>query len=72
MSKRKQFGVSIHKDGELSEKSGYVEYKMSNLMARSIIKNHKGPRKRPQEILCDYVNKELGLKGFCTKVLIEL
>lgn len=72
MGKKKQFGVSIHKDGSLSEKSGYVEYKMSNLMARNIIKNHKGPKKRPQEILCEYVNRECGLKGQCTKVLIEL
>jgi hypothetical protein len=72
MSKKKVFGVRIHKDGELSEKGGFVEYKMSNLMAKQIVKAHKGAKKRPQEILCDYVNKELGLKGHCVKVLIEL
>ena len=69
---RKQFGVVINKQGELSEKCGTIEYKMSNQMARSIIKAHKGPKKRPQEILCDYVNQECGLKGHCVKVLIEL
>lgn len=68
----KKFGVVIHKDGSLSEKGGSIEYKMSNEMARNIIKNHKGPKKRPQEILCDYVNNQMGLKGNCVKVLIEL
>lgn len=62
----------VIKQGELSEKCGSIEYKMSNAMARAIIKNHKGPKKRPQEILCAYVNEQMGLKGNCVKVLIEL
>ena len=69
---RKQFGVVIHKEGSLSEKAGNIEYKMSNLMARNIVKSYKGSKKRPQEILCDYVNTQCNLKGHCTKVLIEL
>lgn len=68
----KKFGLIVKKDGSLSEKAGSIEYKMSNAMAKSIIKNHKGPKKRPQEILCSYVNEQMGLKGHCVKVLIEL
>lgn len=68
----KKFGLIVKKDGELSEKCGSIEYKMSNAMAKSIIKNHRGPKKRHQEILCDYVNTQMGLKCNCTKVLIEL
>ena len=69
---RKQFGISIKKDGELSEKAGGIEYKMSAAMAQNIIKNHKGPKKNKQEMLCSYVNSEFGLKGRCVKVLVDL
>ena len=68
----KKFGVVIHKDGELSEKAGSVEYTMSNLMAQNIIKSHKGPKTNKQQMLVDYVNSQLGLKYHCTKVLIDL
>lgn len=51
--------------------AGTVEYKMSKLMADEIIKASKSKR-RPQEILCDYVNTQCGLKGYCVKVLVEL
>lgn len=72
LRKTEKFTISSINQGSLSEKCGTIEYKMSNQMARSIIKSHKGPKKRPQEILCDYVNQECGLKGHCVKVLIEL
>ena len=51
--------------------AGTVEYKMSKLMADEIIKASKSKRS-PQEILCDYVNTQCGLKGYCVKVLVEL
>jgi hypothetical protein len=69
---RKQFGVVINKQGGLSEKGGSIEYKMSNAMAQAILKSQKGPKKRPQEVLCNYVNSQMGLKGHCVKVLVEL
>ena len=69
---RKQFGVSIIKEGNLSEKCGGVEYTMSNALAQHIMKTHKGPRKNKQDILCSYVNEQFGLKGKCVKVLVEL
>ena len=51
--------------------AGTIEYKMSKVMADEIIKASKN-KKTPQEILCNYVNSELGLKGFCVKVLVDL
>jgi hypothetical protein len=68
----KQFGVVIHKGGSLSEKCGSVEYTMSATMAQHILKTHKGPKKNKQDILCNYVNTQLGLKGNCVKVLVDL
>jgi hypothetical protein len=51
--------------------AGTIEYKMSKSMADEIIKAAKS-KKTPQEILCDYVNTQCGLKGFCVKVLVDL
>ena len=68
----KQFGVVIHKDGSLSQKCGGVEYQMSNALAEHIMKIHKGPKKNKQDILCNYVNSEMGLKGHCVRVLVDL
>lgn len=72
MSKRKQFGLKITKEGSLSERGGSVEYTMSAAMADHIMKTHKGPRKNKQDILCGYVNSQYSLKGQCVRVLIDL
>lgn len=46
-----------------------IEYKMSKEMAEDIIREDK--TKRPnQEILCEHVNSEFGLKGYCVNVHI--
>ena len=50
--------------------NGYIEYKMSKTMAENIIKDTKG-KKNPQEVLCDYVNTQLGIKGYCVRVIVE-
>ena len=56
--------------------AGTIEYKMGKLMAEEILKDAKGKHgklpKPAQEILCDYVNRECGLKGFCVKVLVDI
>ena len=44
-----------------------IEYKMSAAMAETILKADKTKR-TPQEVLCDYVNSQCGLKGFCVRV----
>jgi hypothetical protein len=51
--------------------AGTIEYKMGKGMADEIIKADKS-KKSPQEILCNYVNTQMGLKGFCVKVLVDL
>ena len=67
-----KFGMSIIKEGGLSERCGSMEYTMSAAMANYIMKTHKGPKKNKQEILCNYVNTQMGLKDNCTRVLIEI
>ena len=56
--------------------AGTIEYKMGKLMAEQILNDAKGKNgklpKPTQEILCDYVNRECGLKGFCVKVLVDI
>ena len=49
-----------------------VEYKISNALAQHIMKIHKGPKKNKQDILINYVNTQMGLKGRCVKVLVDL
>ena len=44
-----------------------IEYKMSAALAETILKADKTKR-TPQEVLCDYVNTQCGLKGFCVRV----
>lgn len=70
--KSENFTISAIKEGGLSEKTGSVEYTMTAALADHIMKIHKGPKKNKQDILCNYVNTQLGLKGKCTRVLIEL
>ena len=56
--------------------AGTFEYKMGKVMAEQILNDAKtksGKLPKPaQEILCDYVNRECGLKGFCVKVLVDI
>ena len=56
--------------------AGTIEYKMGKLMAEQILndaKSKSGKLPKPaQEILCDYVNRECGLKGFCVRVLVDV
>ena len=51
--------------------AGTVEYTMSKLMADEILKASKS-NKTPQEVLCNYVNSECGLKGYCVKVIVDI
>lgn len=52
--------------------AGTVEYKMSKVMADEILKASKDSKMTPQQILCHYVNEQLGLKGYCVNVLVDL
>ena len=72
LRKNEKFTISAINEGSLSEKCGYVEYTISAKLADHILKTHKGPKTNKQEILCKYVNQEMGLKGKCIKVLVDL
>ena len=72
LRKTEKFGTSIVKDGELRDKCGSVEYTMAVALADHIMKIHKGPKKNKQAVLCQYVNEQLGLKGNCVRVLVEI
>ena len=50
---------------------GIVEYTMSKTMADEILQASKSS-KTPQEVLCEYVNSQMGLKGYCVKVLVDI
>lgn len=56
--------------------AGTVEYKMGKLMADEILKAAKSKSGKlpgtPQEVLCKYVNTQMGLKGYCVKVLVDI
>ena len=56
--------------------AGTIEYKMSKVMADEILKGAKSKSgklpKPPLDILCDYVNTQMGLKGYCVKVLVDI
>jgi hypothetical protein len=50
--------------------AGIFEYKMPQALADIILKEDK--TKRPhQEVLCDFVNTQYGLKGYCVRVLLN-
>lgn len=53
-------------------KAGNIEYKMPEAMAKEFLKNRKGEdaKMNPQAYLCNIVNEQFGLKGYCTKVII--
>lgn len=83
---RKPNNNALHLDGAFNKKretlsapdvcAGIVEYKMGKVMAEQILNDAKtksGKLPKPaQEILCDYVNRECGLKGYCVKVLVDI
>lgn len=52
-------------------KAGFIEYKMSDKMARELLKERSGQEAnmRPNDFLCKVVNEQFGLKGYCTKVI---
>ena len=52
-------------------KSGTIEYKMPEKMARELLKARKGEeaKMRPNDYLCKVVNENFGLKGCCVKVI---
>ena len=54
----------------MEEKMGAIEYQMSALMAKELIRTRKGDDKKlkPQDYLVKYVNEQFGLLFKCVKV----
>lgn len=50
---------------------GMIEYKMSKTLSNNIISaaREKGNKAPTQEILRDYVNEQMHLKGYCVRVI---
>lgn len=51
---------------------GLIEYQMNQATADDILALRKGKEKGidPQKWLCDYINEQEGLIGYCVKVVI--
>lgn len=47
-----------------------IEYEMSKELAETILTQAKksNDKRPPQEILCEYINTQHGLKGYCVRV----
>lgn len=53
-------------------KFGYIEYKMPINMAQAYLDDRKGAEVKvdPQKYLCNLVNEQYGLLGYCVKVIV--
>lgn len=65
------FIMEVIRLGTLSEKAGFVEYKMPEKMVKAYLDSRKDSEKKRsiQEFLVNIVNQEFGLKGHCVKVI---
>lgn len=52
-------------------KCGYIEYKMPKIIADQYLKLARNKVGDVQKYLCNIVNTEFGLKGYCLKVIID-
>lgn len=68
--REKDFGSKQESRVEAPEMCGRLfEYQMGRALAETIITEDKS-RRHPQEVLCEYVNTQLGLMGYCVKVFV--
>lgn len=54
---------------ELGNKRGFIEYKMSAAAINDLLSDTKQIKGDPQRYLCDYVNDNCGLMGYCIRVI---
>ena len=47
-----------------------LEYSMPKALAQTLIHSEKKRPPDPQQFLCDYINREFGLKGNVTRVVL--
>lgn len=52
-----------------------IQYQMPKEFAAGLIAAEKASKNKkisdPQKFLCDYVNREFGLNGYCTQVVLN-
>ena len=50
---------------------GFIEYKMSPATIKDLLTNRNKLEEKvdPQKYLCDYVNEQCGLMGYCVRVI---
>lgn len=69
-NKVKTYGSDKESKIEAPEMCGAIlEYQIGRTLAEELLKGNKS--KDPQAILCDYVNTQCGLKGYCVKVIVD-
>lgn len=53
--------------------AGFIEYKMSPATIKDLLTNRNKLEEKvdPQKYLCDYVNEQCGLMGYCVRVITE-
>ena len=53
-------------------KGGSVEYKMTETLAKELLKKRKGTdaKMNPTDYLCKVVNETFGLKNYCVNVIL--
>lgn len=54
---------------DLGNKKGFIEYKMPVAMIKDLLYNDKKAKSDPQRFLCDYVNDQYNLMGYCVRVI---
>jgi uncharacterized protein (DUF2267 family) len=62
----------VHMMGDQHTKSGKIEYKMPEEMAKAYLKTRgsEDMKMHPDDFLCKVVNEEFGLRGLCEKVIV--
>lgn len=56
---------------DTGSKCGLIEYRMPKAMMEDLVKNRTPQEKKMdvQDFLCNYVNEQLGLLGYCVRVV---
>ena len=68
-TKTKDYGSKKESKIAVPEMCGRTfEYQIGRTLAEELLKGNKS--RDPQEILCEYVNTQCGLMGYCVKVFV--
>lgn len=73
LKKQVERAVKIPTATEIMPHRGFIEYNMPRAIAESILSDRKGKEKGsdPQKYLCDFVNEQYHMIGYCLKVIVS-